>query len=103
MNRKILSAGAVVAAVTILSTLLISSERSDLADNGTRKNEQIKELQDEKAMLEARLKEVEAQLKKLQGMTDAGKVLEETARELKFYGTALRLTKSEGVRAEWSS
>jgi hypothetical protein len=67
------------------------------------KNEQVKELQAEKAKLEARLAEVEAQLKKLHGAADAGKDLEEAARQVKFYGTTLRLIKSKGVAAEWSS
>jgi hypothetical protein len=103
MQRKIWSAVSVAAAVSILSILLSSSEQSALADEAKDKNEQIRKLQAEKAKLAVRLAEVEAQLKKLQGAPDAGKDLEETARQLKFYGTTLRLIKSEGVRAEWSS
>ena len=102
MNRNIRFVGAVIAAVATLLILLNSSERSALADKEA-KTEQIKELLTEKAKLEARLTEVEAQLKKLQGSPDAGKDLEAAARQLQFYGTTLHLIKSEGVRAEWSS
>lgn len=102
MHRQIWSAGGVVAAVTVLLLLLLSSERSALADKGKDRNEQIKQLQAEKARLEARLTEVEAKLAKLQVAPDAGKALKEAARQLKFYGTTLRLIKSEGVAAGWS-